>query len=208
MLAHPDADLVKRMGTGDTGALAILLERYWASLVRYANGLVGSRDEAEDVALETFERLWERRDAWRVDDSVLPLLLRITRNTSLDSLRRRSTRERTAENLPQPPSQPTPSDTTEKDEIKALVTQALDCLPDRRREALNLARIHGLSRKEVAEVMGLAPQTVANHLNLAMDEVRRILAPYFCDSLHDYTADASDTLGRPKHRADVGIHSA
>jgi RNA polymerase sigma-70 factor (ECF subfamily) len=194
MLAHPDVDLVKRMGTGDTDALAILLERYWASLVRYANGILGSRDEAEDVALETFERLWERRDAWRVDESVLPLLLRITRNMSLDSLRRSATREGVTDNLPRSPSPPTPSDTTENDEIKALVSQALDCLPDRRREALILARIHGLSRKEVAEVMGLAPQTVANHINLGMDDVRRILAPYFRDSLDDSDTGASELV--------------
>ncbi len=208
MLAHPDADLVKRMGTGDTGALAILLERYWASLVRYATSLLGSQDEAEDVAMETFERLWERRDVWQVNDSVLPLLLRITRNMSLDSLRRSSTRMRVTENLPDPPSLPTPSDTTEADEIKTLVSRALAGLPDRRREALMLARIHGMSRREVAEVMGLAPQTVANHLNLAMDDVRRILAPCFRDSINDSTIEDSSSAERTKPHADVRARSA
>ena len=73
MSSHPDVALVTRMGRGDSAALGVIVERYWPSLVRYATGLLRNRDEAEDVAQETLERLWERRDAWKVEGSVLPL---------------------------------------------------------------------------------------------------------------------------------------
>jgi RNA polymerase sigma-70 factor (ECF subfamily) len=165
------------MGEGDTAALGVLLERYWPSTVRYATGILGSRDDAEDVAQQTFERLWERRDAWQVEESALPLILRLTRNRSLDQLRRRAARERANANFPPPRSPLTPEAILEQRELRALVTKTVDSLPERRREVLLLARMQGLTRNEIAEVMDISPQTVANHLQLAMDDVRRLLAP-------------------------------
>jgi len=182
---HPDVALISRMSRGDSAALGVILERYWCSLVCYAASLLGNGDDAEDVAQETFAKLWERRDAWRVEGSALPLLLRIARNSSLDRLRRRAARERAKVNTPHPPSPPLPECVLEADELRTLVTAAVDTLPARRREVLVLARLHGLSRKEIAEVMDLAPQTVAKHLRLAMNDVRALLAPYFEDFLEE-----------------------
>lgn len=181
---HPDVELMARVSNSDPAALGVILERYWSTLVRYATGLLRNRDEAEDVAVETFERLWERRDAWQITGSILPLLLRITRNSSLDALRKRSARSRSeaSDVLQHPPI--SPAEAVEEDELRAIVTQAMDSLPAKRREVLILTRMHGLSRNEVADVMGLAPQTVANHLRLALDDLRVSLAPYFYET-HD-----------------------
>ncbi len=182
MSSHPDVALMMRMSRGDSAALSVILERYWPALVRYATSVLGNRDDAEDVVQETFARLWERRDAWQVEGSVLPLLLRITRNSSLDGLRRRTARERVLARAPRPLAPQTPEKVIEGDELRALVTSAVDSLPERRREVLVLIRLHGLSRKEAAEILDLAPQTVANHLRLALTDVRAILAPYLYDS--------------------------
>jgi RNA polymerase sigma-70 factor (ECF subfamily) len=180
------------MSRGDSAALAVFLERYWPSLVRYATGLLGNRDDAEDVAIETFERLWERRDAWQIDGSVLPLLLRIARNLCLDCLRRRATRDRVYQRTDGPPCTITPDAALDAGELRSVVTNAVDSLPERRREALLLTRMHGLSRTEVAQVMGLSPQTVANHLQLAMNELRQTLAPYVTDSTENPTRERAD----------------
>lgn len=201
MLTHPDVELIKRVSAGDTGALAILLERYWASLVRYATGLLGSRDDAEDVAVETFERLWERRDAWWVEGTALPLLFRIGRNLSFDLLRRRSARQRVETSVQTPPAVVTPQAELEIDELVTLVAGAVDALPERRREVLMLVRMHGLSRKEVAELMDLAPQTVANHLQLALDDVRRALAPHLFELLGKKTGNTVDAYRTRIHSA-------
>lgn len=187
MNTHPDVVLASRMSGGDSTALGVVMERYWSSLVRYANSLLGDRDAAEDVAQQTFVKLWERRDAWHVEGSILPLLFRITRNSSLDRLRRRAGREKAHCGAPAPTPVPTPVQLLDQKELRAAVNTAVDSLPERRREVLILTRMHGLSRIEVAEIMDLAPQTVANHLRLAMNEVRAELAPY--------VSPASESLG-------------
>ncbi len=73
-------------------------------------------------------------------------------------------------------------------------TAAVNSLPARRREVLVLVRMFGLSRKDVAEVMDLAPQTVANHLKLAMDDLRGILAPYFYETIEESIEEWADVF--------------
>ena len=87
---HDQSDvlLLARMRSGDTGALDLLLEQYWAPLVTYSGRLLNSHDMAEDVVQEAFIRLWEHRERWSLEGSVRALLYKITRNVALDVLRR------------------------------------------------------------------------------------------------------------------------
>ena len=178
-MGESDVALLSRIRDGDTRALEILLERYWASVVRYVVTILGSRDAAEDVAQDTFVRLWERREAWELEGSVRALLFRMARNFSLDELRRRSARERTLRLAPTAPSVRPPDSDLENSEFRALVVKAVDSLPPRRRDVFILVRHYGLSYRETAAVLDLSTQTVANHLSLAVAELRESLAPHF-----------------------------
>jgi RNA polymerase sigma-70 factor (family 1) len=192
MTRQLDSDLMMRLANADTNALAVIFERYWSSVVRYAICLLKSQDEAEDVAQETFERLWERRDAWRVAGSVQPLLIQIARNLCIDVLRRRATGERAALHAVRPVAVPTPSRDCEEEELRTIVTRAVLALPERRREVLILSRIHGLSRQEISEILEIAPRTVANHLRLALADLRRLLVPYLHEQLGDQKYSRTD----------------
>jgi RNA polymerase sigma-70 factor (ECF subfamily) len=173
-----DLALLSRIRRADTGALGILLERHWAPVVRYVLGLLDSRDAAEDIAQETFVRLWERREAWKLEGSVRALLFRVARNLSLDELRRRSAHERIARSAPRKPLQLAPDEELENLELRAVLARAVDSLPQRRREVFILVHHHGLSYRETAAVLDLSPQTVANHLTLALADLRTLLRPH------------------------------
>jgi RNA polymerase sigma-70 factor (ECF subfamily) len=54
---------------------------------------------------------------------------------------------------------------------------AVLALPERRRTVFLLARFHDLSRGQIAEMMGISPQTVANQLSSALSSLRESLAP-------------------------------
>ena len=178
MTRQLDSDLMMRLADADTNALAVIFERYWSPVVRYAICLLESQDEAEDVAQETFERLWERRDAWRADGSIQPLLIKIARNLCIDALRRRATCDRATLNTEPPAAFPTPLRDCEEEELCTIVMRAVFELPERRREVLILSRVQGLSRHEISEILDLAPRTVANHLRLALADLRGSLTPY------------------------------
>ena len=174
-----DGEYLEGIQRGDTQALACVLERYWASVTRYASRVLESRDAGEDVAQEVFVRLWERREAWKAEGSLRALLFRLARNLAVDELRRRAAQCRAAERTSRRPTPRTPQAVAEQEEIGAAVARALETLPERRREVFVLVRYHGLSYRDAAQVLGLSPQTVANHLSLALADLRTALAPYY-----------------------------
>ena len=171
-----DSELLRRSAAGDPGALEVILGRYWAQVVRYAASLLDDVDQAEDAAQECFVRLWERRETWKRDGSLRGLLFQIVRNLALDERRRVRARARAVEQAREARPPRTPAQDAEAAEVRSLLARALRALPERRREVFTLVRIHGMSHREVAELLAIAPQTVANHLSMALAELRDALA--------------------------------
>ena len=70
---------------------------------------------------------------------------------------------------------PLPSQELAADELAAAAREAVAALPPKRQSVFRLVREEGLSYAEVAEVMHLSPQTVANHMSLAISDLRKAL---------------------------------
>jgi RNA polymerase sigma-70 factor (ECF subfamily) len=187
-----DFELLPRIRNGDEAALATLLERYWKPVVRYVAGFLGGADAAEDAAQEAFVRLWERRETLKPSGSVRGLLFRMARNAALDEGRRRGARERADAYAPEVPIS-TPADALENTELGGIIAAAVDALPEQRRDVFVLVRHHGLSYKEASQVLDLAPQTVANHLCMALADLRTALAPHFYGRSHPPAAPEADS---------------
>jgi RNA polymerase sigma-70 factor (ECF subfamily) len=150
-----------------------LLQAYWGPLVRYARGIIGSTDSAEDVVQEAFVRLWQRREALE-PERLTAFLYRTVRNLSFNE--RRWSRVRDLWRAGQPGDEvyePLPDD---EEATEQRVREAVAMLPRRRREVFELARYHDLSYQQIAFTLSLAPQTVANHMSAALRDLRHALA--------------------------------
>ncbi len=190
-----DLDLLARIRKGDARALGVILERYWIHVVRHAAAILGSTSSAEDVAQETFVRIWERRETWSLEGSVRGLLFMISRNLSLDERRRRLAHARAARNLSGVKRLPTPEEHFIGSELDRAYSGALERLPERRREVYVMVRHHGLTHAEVAQTLGLSQQTVANHMRLALVDLREALSAHLSIS---HTDSSNHEAGRNK----------
>lgn len=175
-----DGALVARLGAGDSGALDELLRCYWPEVFAYARRILGSADAAEDVAQSTFIRLWQRRTKLGPHGSLRFLLLRIARNFALneDRARRRRSHRRHAPGTATPATSTTPLTSILDAELEEAVERAIAALPERRRQIFVLSRYHGLSYREIADLLDLSPQTVANQMSAALTALRRALADH------------------------------
>lgn len=163
----------------DDDALEELVQRFWSPLVAYASRLLGERAAAEDVVQTAFVRLWERAHVVPAGDAVRPFLYRVVRNLAANEWRRQQTHRNWLDDecaLPTPTAKP--SQAVEEDELAAALAAAVERLPGRRREVFVLSRYHALTNGQIAEVLSIAPQTVANQLVSALRELRVVLAPY------------------------------
>jgi len=174
-----DSILLERVALGDAAALNSLLDRHWSALVSYSARLLGNWDAAQDVTQETFVRIWERREQWRSNGSVRALLYQIARNLVLDAQKRQDRRTNWIRDRYRDERRiATPLQELQRSELEEAFREALRALPERRREVFVLARVDGLSYREIGEVMGVAPQTVANQLSAALSTLREALQEF------------------------------
>lgn len=145
---------------------ALFLVHYQA-VFRLAYRLAGTREEAEDLAQETFARLHASPRLWNAEEGALKgWLYRVVTNLAYNSARARSRRQRRedavfAEEFRR--GEGDPADLAEQAERRAAVRDALLRLPERQAQLL-LLRHTGLSYKELAEALGVAPGSVGTLL--------------------------------------------
>ena len=177
---------LERIRSGDSEALGLLLRETWAPLVRYLLTFLDSIEAAEDAAQEAFVRLWEHRDRWE-SGSARAMVFRIGRNVALDFRRRTEVRRRWRRDHRHDPtySPPTPEEELTGAEFLLRFREALESLPPRRREVFELIRLRGLSHRDAAEVLEVSDRTVANHLMLAMKDMKEMLSEFPAESPTD-----------------------
>lgn len=130
-----------------------LYERYARDLYRFALYLSGSSARAEDIASETFVRVWTSRDAIRAA-SVKAYLFTIARNLHADGRRRDARQVELHEGLPD--AAPGPEALAEARQELRAVLAALQHLPEPDRAALLMRAQDGLPYEEIATALGLS----------------------------------------------------
>ena len=167
----------------DAEALGELLRGHWSHLVAYAFRLLGDLPAAEDVVQRGFIRLWERAHAVPSGDAARPFLYRMVRNLAANEWRRGENHQRWVdEESFAAPEVVRPDAALDGCELDAALTLAVERLPARRREIFVLSRYHGLTNPEIAGVLGVSPQTVANQLVSALRDLRVLLGPHLSDA--------------------------
>ena len=195
-----DPSIVRKLREDDPDALRYLMKTYWERLVSFAYRVLGGVGDPEDTVQTAFIRLWNRRGELAEDGSLRSLLYTIVRNACFDELRTRQRRDRARDSAEAPLPPRTPYENVQGAELQRLAAGAVSRLPTRRGEVFRLVREEGLSYKEVGDVLGLSAQTVANHMSLAMADLRTALKPYFNQDTTS-TGAAEDT-GSDRERMD------
>lgn len=160
----PDADLVRRVAVGEPAAMREMVASKLPRLLALANRMLADRAEAEDVAQETFLRIWKHAGTWRQGGAKFDTWAhRVALNLCYDRLRKK--REVLTDTLPdQVDTGPLPdAGLIEGDGVR--VERALQRLSPRQREAIILVYYQEMSNREAANV-----------LNISVDALESLLA--------------------------------
>lgn len=170
---------------GDEASFKALFDAYYDRLHAFAERYVRSPEVAEDLAVDVFVRIWERRAEWEVRGSLRAYLYVAARNHALTYLEHQRVVKRAhsglnGDELPLGMGRPPVAADAEAEahELAEALDHALEQLSGRSREAFVLHRKHGLTYAEVAKVMGIAPRTVEVHIRRAFQALRGQLAGF------------------------------
>ncbi|NKQ34871.1 MAG: sigma-70 family RNA polymerase sigma factor [Chloroflexi bacterium] len=177
-----DTVLMIQISRGSEKALAELYDRYGRLVLSVAYQVVGHRETAEDITLETFNRVWEKAHTYQPDKSkVSTWLTRLGRNRAIDILRRENIRLdkdslRWADVTTEPVTDShNPEIITHLTMQQERVRQAVASLPETQREVLALAYFQGLSHSEIAQTLNQPLGTVKGRIRAAMKTLRQLL---------------------------------
>lgn len=178
MTPPPDEDsdlpLLIRVGRGDAAAARSIVARKLPRLLGLATRMLGDPAEAEDVAQESFVRLWRQAPHWRCGEGRVDTWLhRVALNLCYDRLRKR--RELAMAVLPDrvDPGRAPDAGLEEADTARQ-VASALQALPERQREAVVLHYYQELSNVEAAAVMKVSVEALESLLSRARRRLRAV----------------------------------
>ena len=175
-----DEMLLEKVKTGDRGAFDALYEKYKRPIMTYAMRLIGNRETAEEVAQETFLKVYLHAAQFSPRGKVSSWIYTIASNLAKNALRdRRYFRDLSLEMVLKESeaaarlwqiiadTRPGPEADLAAKELDEAIQKVLATMPPRFREVLILCDLQGLPYEEVGRIIGSSIGTVASRLSRA-----------------------------------------
>lgn len=192
---YADDVLVERVLAGDCAAFEALMRRHNTRMFRIARSILRDDAEAEDAVQDAYLRAYVKLAQYERSSRFAGWLARIAVNEALARLRHRSRRaiervEATASTesasvLPLTRQLDTPEDRMANDELRRLLEQSIDELPDAFRTVFVLREVEQLSIHETAACLDLLPQTVKTRLHRAKRMLRDAMTRMVQAEVHE-----------------------
>ena len=163
-----------RVAGGDERAFQLLSRRHLPAMLGLARRILGNAAEAEDVAQETFMRVWTHAPRWQPLAQFRTWLTRVVINLCLDRKRRAPWVElETAGEIADPARDA--GEKAEDDERERMLAAAIEKLPVRQRSAIVLTYGDSMSNAQVADILDTSVSAVETLLVRAKQNLRRAL---------------------------------
>jgi len=169
-----DKILVARLKGGEVQAFDVLFHKYSNKLYRFSFSLLKNEEDSGEIVQETFLRIWKKHQSIDSGKSFRSYLFTISYNLIIDLLRLRLKDQEYRKFLATffEPSQTEKESQMDYESLDKKIREAIDLLPDKRKQIYKLSREEGLNHKEIAEKLNLSVKTVENQINLSLKQIK------------------------------------
>ncbi|MGS2739436.1 RNA polymerase sigma-70 factor [Sinomicrobium sp. M5D2P17] len=161
---------------GDSQSFTEIFNAYYIPLVAYICQYTKDRSEAEDIAQNSFVKLWEKRKNLYIRTSLKSYLYSTAYNLFIDRYHREKKTNDYVESLKEEALYEMNTQ-TEADLMRQLemLEKAIEGLPPKCRRVFILNKKEGLTYKEVAKKLDISVKTVEAQMRIAMIKIRENL---------------------------------
>jgi RNA polymerase sigma-70 factor (ECF subfamily) len=167
--------LVRSALEGDARAFTALVDRHAAACLRFATRMLGERADAEDVAQETFLRVFHALGTYDERTAFRTWLFSILVNRCRTALLRRARRERRVVLDDVAVRQTVAAHGADAADLQDEIRWAVARLPAELREAFLLRHVEDLSYDEMAEATGLGVSALKMRVKRACLRLQHLL---------------------------------
>jgi len=166
--------LVQSLINGDFEAFDHLFNYYNQRLYFFAKSILKNKEDAHDIVQEVFLRVWRNRDTLDPHSSFKSFLFTVSYNIIVDTLRKRISEQSFRDELIK--NAIIDESSADKDlsynELNSIYQEAINELPDKRKEIYRLHRFDNLSYQEIADKLNISINTVRNQMAHAISYLR------------------------------------
>jgi len=185
-----DPQLIERLKLGDRDAFKTLIDLHGDRVYNTVLGILQNTDDASDTAQEVFIEIFRSIGNFRGDASVTTWIYRISVQKSLELIRSRNRKKRSAiilslfgkEDRLHVASDSAfchPGVMMENKQRAEILFKAISRLPESQRIAFTLHKVENLSHAEIAEVMNNTVSSVESLIVRARQNLKEWLADYY-----------------------------
>ena len=170
--------LIEQLKKGCTDAYGHLFKLYHKELCNYMTAITGNPKVAEDIAQQTYIKIWDNRQKLFVSKNKLKrYLFKVAYNLFIDSQRKKKKEFELLENLKQEAYlDMADADTSLFEERLKKVEKEIDNLPEQCKKVFIMSKREGLKYREISEQLHISIKTVEVHMAKAMKRLRAQLS--------------------------------
>ncbi|WP_437920528.1 RNA polymerase sigma factor [Sphingobacterium sp. LRF_L2] len=172
-----DDEVLSGLRTGRDEMFSYIFNTYWESLFREAYYRLKSHDEAQDLVQDIFTDFWQRRKDIVVSASISAYLHGALKHRIIRHISRSRLHQHVVEHLlyQMTAFEDSIMDIIAVGEIQKTLEEAISYFPENMQQIF-LLRSQDFTIKEIADTLGLSPQTVKNNSTEALKRLKQVLA--------------------------------
>lgn len=178
--SYQEQDVIMQMAKGDEFAFREIYDRYWYGIYKTVFRYTKSKVIAEDIVQEVFTIVWNKRTQFTAVIHLEAYLVTIARNITYKTLQQIAQEKTVSQTIVEEKiaiDNNTDDRLLEK-QYDELLRQAVHLLPTQQKQVFHLAKVQGLSQKDIAQRMNISRLTVKTHMAKALQSIRNYLQPY------------------------------
>jgi RNA polymerase sigma-70 factor (ECF subfamily) len=173
-LPYNEALLLRQVAEGNEKSFSVLVDHHWNSIYSMSVAYLKSSAVAQDIVQDVFLKVWLKREDLPAIKDFNSWLFILARNALLTALRTGKRQANFGGSVLDDLAEPVQSPERHYDykHLNELLQQAIEQLPPQQKLVFHLSHEQGLSHEEICERLGIARQTLKNHLVRAMISLR------------------------------------
>lgn len=177
--AHTDEYLIYRLKESDVQAFEEIYNRYWDKLFGVAYHQLGSKEEAEQLVQDVYEKLWKRRFEMNIKHLGVYLVVSV-KNLAVNFIKSQITFRKYQEYLIFQEIQQNyqGQDIVNYNDLSQAVENVMKQLPEKTAEIFRLSRFENQTNKDIASKLNLTEKAVEYHITKSLKFFKTHLKHY------------------------------